>query len=578
MLAITDPNVRQVTIMGPTQLLKTSVLENTFGYYAHQSPSPILLAQPTVEIAEAFGRERIDPMVRDTPVLRELVSDKKSRDGSNTLTFKAFPGGFAALVGVNAPSKLASRPIRVALGDEIDKWPKSSGKEGDPVTLIKERLATFFDSKAVFVCSPTIEGDSRIQDEYEQGDKRIYLVPCPHCEHAEEMSWQNVKWPEGEPEKALYHCGKCEKPWTETQRQQSIRKGYWLATAEFKGHASFKCSKLVSPWQPVSVMALKFLEAKGKPEKMKAFVNTQLAETWVEKGEAPDYQRLYERRELYKINELPDGVAFITGAADVQKDRIEVEIKAWLRDKQNFSIDYRVLVGDTSNEKDAVWAELDKVLNETWITNDKRELQVRMFGIDSGYNTTQVYSWAKRHSINRVRVLKGSDSLQMHFAPPKDADVNGKDGSRLRRAVKVWSVGVSYTKTEMYGWLKLDKPEDGKPYPAGYCHFPEYGLEHFKRLCSEQLMKTKLKNGKTVYRWTQIYERNEQLDIAVYNRAIAAMVGIDRMSQEEFDILEGKHELPGDQERVKHQEANESSDTSNPDADYWDRQKGRKLF
>lgn len=578
MMAVTDPKVKRVTVMGPTQLMKSSLLENIIGYYAHQDPSPILLAQPTVTLAEAFGKDRIDKMFRDSPVLSGLLTNKKGKDSQNTMTYKAFPGGYLVLVGSNSPTDLSSRPIRIALMDEVDKYPESAGKEGDVISLITERTATFFNSKVIVVCSPTVEGRSRVHAEYEAGDKRIYMVPCPHCGFTEEMNWLNVRWENDDPETALYHCGDCRKPWTEAERVRAIGQGHWEATAEFKGHASFKCSKLVSPWEPVSVMARKWMEAKNTPELLKVFVNTQLAETWVEKGEAPDFQRLYERREEYQTNTIPNGVVFLTAGVDVQRDRIELEVVGWGRDKQSWSIDYRILMGDTTQPE--VWSQVNNLLNETWKTSDDRELQIRVLAVDSGFNTQHVYNWARTHASDRVRVIKGSQNLQTIFGTPKDIDVS-RDGTRLRRALKLWFIGVSIVKTELYAWLKLDKPEDGKKYPPGFCHFPQYDLEHFKRLSSEQLMK-RVVNGRTQFRWEKLFERNEQLDCRIYARAAASMFGLDRMTERDFDTLEGKFEI----QKVK-QKNNTSLDNSpqtisekskqNP-RDYWSRQRGKKLF
>lgn len=579
MLAVTDPNVKRITVMGPTQLMKSSLLENIIGYYAHQDPSPILLAQPTATLAEAFGKDRIDKMFRDSPVLKGLIAEKKSRDSGNTLTYKAFPGGYLALVGSNSPTDLSSRPIRIALMDEVDKYPESAGKEGDVPGLITERTATFFDAKIVMTCSPTVEGRSRIASEYEQGDQRIYVVPCPYCKHTEEMQWANVRWPKDEPDLALYTCPECNVVWTESDRKRAVNAGRWVATAPFNGHASFRCSKLVSPWEPVNVMARKWTEAQTSIEKLKVFFNTQLAQTWNEKGEAPDFQRLYERRELYKQNELPEGVVFLTIGTDVQKDRIEAEIVGWGRDKQSWSIDYRVLVGDTSNESNEVYAQLDKLLDETW-TIGKLDLKSRMLAIDSGYNTQTVYNWARRHASDRVRVIKGSDSAQTIFGTPRDADINGKDGSRLARAVKLWPVGVSVVKTELYSWLKLDKPEEGRPYPPGYCHFPQYDLEHFKRLASEHLINKTIK-GRKVPRWEKIHERNEQLDNRVYARAAASMFGLDRMTPSDFDILEGKNQEVVRTKTPDRTPAGPNQTTqvsSSPGSGFWDRQRNKKLF
>lgn len=574
MLAITDPRVRRVSIMACTQLLKSSILENVTGYYAHQDPSPIILVQPTVTLAEAFGKDRIDKMFRDSPELNGLLKQKKSRDANNTLTYKAFPGGYLALVGSNSPTDLSSRPIRVALLDEVDKYPPSAGKEGDVLGLVTERTATFFDSKVISVCSPTIDGLSRIASEYELGDKRVFEVPCPNCGVMDEMIWDNVRWPKGKPELASYVCVECDHEWSEPERIKAISLGSWKATAEFKGHASFRCSKLVSPWEPLSVMARKWEEAQGNPQKLKVFVNTQLAETWVETGEAPDYQRLYERVELYPQGSLSKEVVFLTAGADIQKDRIEVEVVGWGRDKQSWSVDYFIYEGDTAGTE--VWKGLDKLLSTSWKKeNDERDYSIVRMCVDSGYNTSHVYNWVRKQAVSRVSAIKGSDGIPVIVGIPSDVDV-ARDGSRLQNSLKVWPVGVSVAKSELYGWLKLDKPETGKVYQQGYCHFPQYSLEHFKRLCSEQLMKRIVKN-RVVYRWELIHERNEQLDCRNYARAAAAMYGMDRFTEKDWDLLVGRAENKISQQ-TQTTSGNSSYEPIEKDDNYWSRHKDRKLF
>jgi phage terminase large subunit GpA-like protein len=166
MLAVTDPTVRKISVMGPTQLLKTELLNNIVGYFIHQDPSPMIVMQPTGSLAEAWSKDRLDKMVRDTPVLNELIKTKKSRDSDNTILHKSFAGGHLTVVGSNSPSELASRPVRITLRDEIDKYPDSAGDEGDPSALLAERSATFWNSLDVGVCSPTIKGRSKIEREY----------------------------------------------------------------------------------------------------------------------------------------------------------------------------------------------------------------------------------------------------------------------------------------------------------------------------------------------------------------------------------------------------------------------------
>jgi phage terminase large subunit GpA-like protein len=575
MLAVTDPKVKIITVMGPTQLLKTELINNIVGYFIHQDPAPMIVMQPTGKMAEAWSKDRLDKMLRDTPAISGRVKDKRSRDSDNTILHKSFPGGHITVVGSNSPSDLAMRPVRITLCDEVDKYPESAGKEGDPIKLIEERTDTFWNALKVRVCSPTIQGRSRIEAEYELSDKRIFHGRCPHCGQLDELKWENVRWDEANPEgSAAYHCAKCNRPWTETERLKAIANGEYVATAPFTGHAGFKVNKLASPWQPVSVLVKKWLEANESPEKLKTFVNTQLAETWVEKGEVPEFKRLYERREAWKINTLQPGVVFLTCGADVQKDRLELEIVGWGRDKQSWSVDYRIIMGDTSTE--APWRELDKVLNETWTTAAGNEVQIRMLTVDSGYNTQHVYDWVRSKPADRVRAVKGSDSLQMAFGQPKDIDVS-RDGSRLRRTSKVWPVGVSIIKSELYGYLKLDGAGDNGVFASGFCHYPQYDEEYFKRLCSEQLVK-KTVNGRTVYRWIKIHERNEPLDCRIYARAAAAMFGIDRFHPHDWDQLEGKHEVK--KPVVKQPVATPAPAPTERDKGgskgYWDRQNQRK--
>lgn len=583
MMAVTEPGVRKITVMGPTQLLKTELINNIVGYFVHQDPSPMIVMQPTGKMAEAWSKDRLDKMLRDTPALAGRVKDKRSRDSDNTILHKSFPGGHITAVGSNSPSDLAMRPVRIVLCDEVDKYPESAGKEGDPIKLIEERSDTFWNALAVRVCSPTVQGRSRIEAEYELSDKRVFHGRCPHCDELDELSWENVKWNDEDPEgTAAYVCSKCGTPWSEMDRLKAVSMGTYVAQAPFTGHAGFRCNKLASPWQPVSVLVRKWMEAKGSPEKLKTFVNTQLAETWVEKGEAPEYKRLYERRELYPINILQKGIVFLTAGADVQKDRIEVEVVGWGRDKQSWSVDYRVIMGDTATDKP--WTELDKLLNESWATNGENRIQLRVLTVDSGFNTQHVYNWVRKHPSDRVRAIKGSDSLQMAFGQPKDTDVS-RDGGKVRRATKVWPVGVSVIKSELYSWLKLDAAGDDGKFSSGYCHFPQYAEEYFKGLCAEQLMKKTL-NGRTVYRWEKAYERNEPLDCRIYARAAASMFGMDRFVESDWNSLEGKSNAPPVKPVVAAPERNPSRENSvykqknqsQEKNDFWSRQNGKKNF
>ena len=163
--AIGDPHIPKVVIKSAAQIGKTDIILNAIGYYMKYAPAPIMNMQPTLDMGQTFSKDRLAPMLRDTPVLRDLV-DTKSRYAGNTILKKNFPGGHITIVGANSPASLASRPIKVLLADEVDRYPGSAGTEGDPLLLAQKRQTTFWDKKTVVVSTPGNKGVSRIAKEY----------------------------------------------------------------------------------------------------------------------------------------------------------------------------------------------------------------------------------------------------------------------------------------------------------------------------------------------------------------------------------------------------------------------------
>jgi len=350
--AVSDPLIETVVVMSSAQVGKTEVVNNIVGYHIHQDPAPILVLQPTVEMAQTWSKDRLAPMLRDTPALKGRVKAPRSKQSANTLLHKVFPGGHITMTGSNAPASLASRPIRVVLCDEVDRYPPSAGTEGDPVSLARKRATTFWNRKVILTSTPTGAGTSRIEAEFEQSDKRYFMVPCPHCEASQRLLWGNVKWLKGEdgeslPDTAAYHCGECGALWSEAERLAAIRKGEWQATADGGRIAGFHLSELYSPWSSIPDMARNFLAAKKNTETLRTFVNTALGEPWEDRGEQVDQASLYSRREQYAAD-VPDGALILTAGIDVQRDRIEMEVVGWGEGEESWNIDYRVIFGDTA--------------------------------------------------------------------------------------------------------------------------------------------------------------------------------------------------------------------------------------
>jgi len=179
--AVSDPEIENVVLMTGAQIGKTELINNVVGFHIHQDPAPMLVVQPTLEMAQTWSKDRLSPAIRDTPALSDKIKNPRSRDSGNTTLHKVFPGGHVTACGANSPSSLASRPCRVILCDEVDRYPLSAGSEGDPVGLAKRRANTFWNRKIILVSTPTEKGASRIEQAYEESDKRKYYVPCPDC-------------------------------------------------------------------------------------------------------------------------------------------------------------------------------------------------------------------------------------------------------------------------------------------------------------------------------------------------------------------------------------------------------------
>lgn len=515
-----DPTVRRITLMTSAQVGKSSFIENVIGFFMHHDPCPILHVSPTISSSDMFSKERLAPMLRDCPALRKLVKDAKSRDSGNTISTKKFPGGTLALVGANAPAGLASRPIRTVLCDEVDRFERSAGTEGDPINLAVKRTTTFWNRVLVFVSTPGNKGQSRIEEEYERGDMRQRWCPCHACGGMQILKWAQVKWTDREPDTAYYECEHCGEHWTDFQRVAAVRAGEWIAQRPFNGNASFHLSQLYSPFAPLSDGVRDFLDSRGNPELMKTWVNTFLGETWEESGKRLEWSDLMEQREQFE-DRVPEAVTMLTGAVDVQDDRFEIEVVGWGDDYRSWSVDYHVIYGDLSAPD--VWKQLRDYLGQTWTHPLFGDLPLRMTCMDSGGHYTQsVYAFTR--TMPRVAAIKGVGG------PGKP--MVGKPGKNNLGGTQVFPLGVDTLKEVVVSRLRSSKDQ------AGYCAFPhDRGADYFRGLTAEEL-RTRYVKGFKVAEWFKIRPRNEPFDLRVYATAALEMLSVDLNAQRRVALRE----------------------------------------
>lgn len=528
----------RVVFMKGAQIGGTEAGNNWLGWIMHQQPAPTMYVLPTVELAKQISQQRVEPLIADCPELAERVSDRRTRDGGSTITRKQFPGGILVLTGANSGTGLRSMPARFLFCDELDAWEGSIANEGDPLILAERGTRTYRRNKKVLLVStPTVQGRSRIEREFLAGDQSYYLLPCPECETYQRLRWSNLKWDKGDPSSVRYACEECGALIPEHRKTWMLARGRWQAEHPERSSRvrSFHLSALYSPlgWYSWEEAAEAWEKAQGNVELLQGFVNLVLGETWVQQGDAPDHEVLMARAEPLELGLVPAGGLILTAGVDVQKDRLEAEVVAWGEGRESWSIAHVVIPGDTSSP--VPWVELSRLVSSTWPHESGVQLPLVRVCIDTGYNAQEVYRWVREHRVDQVLAVKGDHLQPMIIGQPRAVEVT-VGGKRLRRGVKLWPVGVSVAKSELYGWLRLKAPKPGDPYPPGWCHLPHHPEEWFRQLVSEQLEPVRLQ-GRTVWRWSKLYDRNEALDCRIYARAAAAQAGIDRWSADDWQTI-----------------------------------------
>ncbi|WP_214249409.1 phage portal protein [Wolbachia endosymbiont of Anopheles demeilloni] len=233
-----------------------------------------------------------------------------------------------------------------------------------------------------------------------------------------------------------------------------------LLKSEKKG---FHLSSLYSPvgWYSWTQAVEDFLHAKESEQLLKVWINTTLGETWVDKGEVPDWKQLFNRREFFQIGTVPRGEVVLTAGVDVQKDRLEVEVVAWGRSRESWSIDYQVFEGDTGGGE--VWGKFSELLNHHFIGENGLEYMISMMAVDAGYATQEVYNWVRGHQgSGRVMAVKGVNKALVPLSSPSKVDIT-VGGQKLKRGIKLWPVEVSILKSELFQLLNILKEEEKVP-------------------------------------------------------------------------------------------------------------------
>lgn len=526
MNAFTEPGIHRVVVKSSSQIGKSDMMNNVIGRFAHLDPCAIMMIQPTIDMAQDYSKTRIAPMIRDTKVLNNLFYDVKSRDANNTILSKVFPGGRLIMCGANSPAGLASRPIRILLADEVDRFPDSAGTEGDPVDLAAKRMTTFWNSCMGLFSTPTNEGSSRIDEEYLAGTQEEWQHKCPNCgeyhllRHIDmTVDYKEIKTPSGKKTVIVndvkWRCPHCGFSFSEKEMKQTPQK-YISRNADAlkNGIRSFFVNGFTSPWMTWTRIMREWLEAKGDPEREKVIMNTVFGASYKQKGAFEDEQIFLRRRESYRA-ELPNGVLLLTAAIDTQDNRLEYEVVGWGKEEECWGIRKGIVLG--APNQDRTWKEIDNILDKTYHFADGKGLKVVRTFIDSGgHYTSDVYNYCQKNFHKQRFAIKGRGGPGIPLIY-KIAKANNAKAPLIL-------LGVDDGKQQIMDRLSIDSPG-----PL-YFHFPQdegikelsnrgYDDLYFKGIISEH-KKVYKRNGVLREVWeTTKNVRNEPLDLRNYNLA-----------------------------------------------------------
>lgn len=531
---------RRVVTMVASQLMKTQIALNWIGGVIHMAPSNFLMLLPTLGLAKRVSA-RVAHTIDATPVLKERVAKARSRDARNTMDTKEFEGGTLYATTAGSAANLAELAARYVYGDEVDRWDVDVDNEGDPIELAETRMSTFGrNAKAYFSSSPTIKGASRIDDLFTESDQRHYYVPCPHCQEMQVLEWENLKYTEDYSRVQYLCCNpECGCLIDEHHKGEMLAKGEWRAHAEGDGETvGFYLNALYAPLGWVSWLGLakqhdkaKKAQDKGDLEPMQVFYNTRLARLWDSAQEITKASELQARAEDYRLGTAPAGVLIITAAVDTQHNRLELLVIGYGEGLERWVIDHQVIMGDPSDER--TWLALDEKLKARYRHTSGVELAICATAVDSGgHHTDEVYQFCRLRRWRNVFAVKGASKpgRPVIAQRPSRVDVTWK-GATEKHGAELWMVGTDTAKDWIYNRYALN---DG----PGALHFSsDLPTDFYQQAVAERKIARYVKGHKRIEWVKGKADRNEALDLLVYNLGMAHYLGLHRYKEAEWSKL-----------------------------------------
>ncbi len=565
-----DDPAEDVIFVASAQVGKSEVGINFFGFVVAQDPGPMILVLPSFDESIKYVRTKLQPAVDESPVLKARVLEATNRaERGSTASYKRFRGGFAQITFAGSSKGLQMLSAKYTVGDEVSEWPAVAGERGDPIEQLKARTKTYErDRKRYWASTPALLGTCRITADYDLSDKRRRYVPCPHCGAFQVLTFDKLKWESDTwPHQAWFECAAHGCVIEHVDKPAMMEAGLWIATAvdepppevieaeeidRWRGLPRTGRRRGFHIWQAYSLMGTwdsivaDYLAAKGKHEKMKAFTQQVLGEAWEDRGDAPEAEKLHAARVTqFAKGRPPVGPVVLTGATDVQGNRLEWAVWGWSEGMTRWLIDWGVIKGDPYEQ--AVWQEHSQMMQACrYRIGGGREVEVDAWAIDTGYASQMVYNYTR----GRPRCF-GIDGRHGRTEPfigtPRKVDIRW-NGKVVPKGAVLWPVGTFGLKADHYSAIRktiAGRIEDGSWAPGSMILPADVDLAYAEQLTSEHLKEVEAKSGVLVKSWQKLTGRpNEALDIACYARAMAYHLKLDRLTPQQWAQL--RQERMGD--------------------------------
>lgn len=529
---------KRVVVKGASQMLKTQVALNMLGATIHQSPSNFLWIVPTGTLVKRASI-RIDKTIKAVGVLAERVASKRSRDASNNLTTKEYPGGTLHILTAGAAANLSEVAARYIVYDEIDRSEDNVGSEGAPGALAEARQTTFEQNRKIYYpSSPTIEGESPIDALYASGTQREALAECIHCGQAQVLAFERLMKSE-DGTQALYPCQECGGLHQESDKTRMFVNGLWSDGVPGDGETqSFTISQMYLPygWLPwIAMMRIhdkaRREEEAGNDNDMIVFQNTRLARCWSRKKVQAKYDELMARAEPYRLGTVPANALVLTAAIDTQNDRLELKVVGWGEGMECWIIDYQIILGSPADQ--STWEKADELLRGRYRHEHGQMMVIAGAFIDSGGTATQeVYNFTAPRQRRNIFAIKGASrpNRPIVSSKPTLVGVNNK-GQIEKHGAKMWYIGTDTAKDYLAArWQKAAGP--------GAVHFSDQLEEGYYKQLTAEYRTTVYKRGRPVSVWEKKQsDRNEAGDLMVYNLACAQYLGLHKRNAHQWQIL-----------------------------------------